>query len=262
MPVVKCPLSGCTYETPAGVSDRMVCILLDLHKLDHQPGRPESSLDHNSSEMLELTPNSDFESVFTKEDGGCHRVNLDEPRSESFWSAAVDHAKSRKMRLIINGCDSVYVDDSNRILFNQTKYSNLTKLLSVKQLDDLLVDSIKTVLPDNSTIEEADSIMAGVKRLKEVRTVNIININFSNVAQLKQRLTAWMQTRVDVNSEDSDGLPWKAGDGLLWLGIQSPKLSESERGDVNHHVGSLESKDCIFCGLKFPGEEEWHLIGI
>ena len=101
---------------------------------------------------------------------------MDEPRSEIFWSAAVDHAKSRKMRLIIHGCDSVYVDGFKRILFNQTKYSNLTKLLSVKQLDDLLVDKIKTVLPDNSTIEEADSIMAGVKRLKEV------NLNFNNFA--------------------------------------------------------------------------------
>jgi len=242
MPVVKCPLSGCTYETPAGVSDRMVCILLDLHKLDHQPGRPESSLDHNSSEMLELTPNSDFESVFTKEGGGCHEVNLDEPRSEIFWSAAVEYAKSKQMRLNINGCDG--------IAFNQTQYSNFIKLM--KHLRDLQVDYIGTFLPDNSTIEEADSIMAGVKRLKEVRTVNIININFSNVAQLKQRLTAWMQTRVDVNSEDSDGLPWKAGAGYLFLGIQSPKLSQSERCDVFNHVRSLESKqksDCS-CALK------------
>jgi len=256
MPVVKCPLSGCTYETPAGVSDRMVCILLDLHKLDHQPGRPESSLDHNSSEMLELTPNSDFESVFTKEGYGCHRVNLDEPRSESSWSAVVDHAKSRKMRLniIAMGADG---SDSDRVLFNQTKYSNLTKLLSVKQLDDLVVELIETFLPDNSTIEEADSIMAGVKRLKEVRTVNIININFSNVAQLKQRLTAWMQIRVDVNSEDSDGLPWKAGE--LCLVIQSPELSKSERNDVTNHGLSLESKDC-FCSLWFPDDKQYRII--
>jgi len=247
MPVVKCPLSGCTYETPAGVSDRMVCILLDLHKLDHQPGRPESSLDHNSSEMLELTPNSDFESVFTKERDGCHEVNLDEPRSEIFWSLVVKYAKSRKMRLIILGCDDY---DSYHYAFNQTRYSNLTKIM--KHLHNVDVDFIGTVLPDNSTIEEADSIMAGVKRLKEVRTVNIININFSNVAQLKQRLTAWMQTRVDVNSEDSDGLPWKAGAGYLFLGIQSPKLSQSERCDVFNHVRSLESKqksDCS-CALK------------
>jgi len=247
MPVVKCPLSGCTYETPAGVSDRMVCILLDLHKLDHQPGRPESSLDHNSSEMLELTPNSDFESVFIKQlYGGRHRVNLDEPRPEIFWSAAVDHAKSRKMRLNIWGCD--------HYAFNQTKYSNFIKIM--KHLDDVDVHGIETFLPDNSTIEEADSIMAGVKRLKEVRTVNIININFSNVAQLKQRLTAWVQTRVDVNSEGSDGLPWKARAGVLLLVIQSPKLSQSERNDVTNHVRSLESKDCT-CNLKFPGDQQY-----
>jgi len=122
----------------------------------------------------------------------------------------------------------------------------------VKQLDDLVELKIGTCLPDNSTIEEADSIMAGVKRLKEIRSVDIDNINFSNVAQLKQRLTAWMQTRVDVNSEDSDGLPWKAGAGELWLNIQSPKLSQSERKDVTNHVLSLKSKDCECC-LKYPG---------
>merc|ERR1740129_1505820 len=122
------------------------------------------------------------------------------------------------MRLKIYGCD-VYA-------FNQTKHSNLTKIM--KHLHDVDVSWIDICLPDNSTIEEADSIMAGVKRLKEVQTVIINNINFSNVAQLKQRLTAWIQTRVDVNSEDSDGLPWKAGDGTLWLVIKSPELSQSE----------------------------------
>jgi len=226
--------------------------------MEHQPARQESSLDHNSSEMLELTPNSDFESVFTKEGyDGCHEVNLDEPRSESSWSAVVDHAKSRKMRLniIAMGADG---SDSDRVLFNQTKYSNLTKLLSVKQLDDLVVELIETFLPDNSTIEEADSIMAGVKRLKEVGCVDIDNINFSNVGQLKQRLTAWMQTRVDVNSEDSDGLPWKAGDGYLCLVIQSPELSKSERKDVTNHVLSLESKDC-FCSLWFPDDKQYRI---
>merc|ERR1739838_118435 len=194
----------------------------------------KSSLDHKSSEMLELTPNSDFESVFTIEGGGCHEVNLDKPRSESSWSAVVDHAKSRKMRLTIWGCDDY--------AFNQTKHSNLTKIM--KHLDDVDVDFIGTFLPDNSTIEEADSIMAGVNRLKEVRGVYIININFSNVAQLKQRLTAWIQTRVDVNSEDSDGLPWKAGAGYLDLNIKSPKLSKSEIDDVINQLRSLKSKDC------------------
>merc|ERR1739838_571697 len=131
--------------------------------------------------------------------------------------------------------------------FNQTKFSNLIKIM--KLVDNIDVDWIRTFLPDNSTIVEVDSIMAGVKRLKEIRYVDIGNINFSNVAQLKQRLTAWVQTRVDVNSEDSDGLHWKAGAGLLFLGIQSPKLSEYERFDVFNHVRSLESKDC-FCSLK------------
>merc|ERR1739838_370854 len=114
----------------------------------------------------------------------------------------------------------------------------------MKHLHNVDVDFIGTVLPDNSTIEEADSIMAGVKRLKEIRSVHIDNINFSNVAQLNQRLTAWMQTRVDVNSEDSDGLPWKAGAGYLDLNIKSPKLSKSEIDDVINQLRSLKSKDC------------------
>jgi len=229
--------------------------------MEHQPARQESSLDHNSSEMLELTPNSDFESVFTKEGDGYHRVKLDEPRSEIFWSAAVEYAKSKQMRLIINGCDDY--DSKLMMTFNQTKHSNLTKIM--KLVDN--VDWIGTCLPDNSTIDEADSIMAGVKRLKEVRHVHIININFSNVAQLKQRLTAWVQTRVDVNSEGSGGWPWKAGDGELLLDIKSPKLSRSKRGhrsrseedDVINHVRSLKSKRCT-CGLKFPGDQQYRYI--
>merc|ERR1739838_759287 len=128
----------------------------------------------------------------------------------------------------------------------------------MKHVDYVDVHLIRTFLPDNSTIEEADSIMAGVKRLKEIGSVSIYNINFSNVAQLKQRLTAWIQTRVDVNSEGSDGLPWKAGDGDLYLDIKSPKLSQSERNNVFNHVRSLGSKDCT-CNLKFPGD---HLHGI
>ena len=44
----------------------------------------------------------------------------------------------------------------------------------MKQLDDLVVDFIGTFLPDNSTIKEADSIIAGVKRFKKV------NLNLSN----------------------------------------------------------------------------------
>ena len=97
---------------------------------------------------------------------GCHLVNLDDPRSDIFWSYAIDYVKSRQMRLKIYGCD--------HRKFNQTKYSNFTKLM--KQLDDVDVDWIQTFLPDNSTIEEADSIMAGMKRLKEV------NLNFNNFA--------------------------------------------------------------------------------
>ena len=93
--------------------------------------------------------------------GGCHRLKLDEPRSEIFWSLVVKYAKSRKMRLRILGTDS-----SDRYVFNQTKYSNFTKIM--KQLDNVDVYWIETFLPDNSTIEEVDSIMAGVKRLKEV----------------------------------------------------------------------------------------------
>merc|ERR1739838_202198 len=129
----------------------------------------------------------------------------------------------------------------------------------MKHLDDVDVHGIETFLPDNSTIEEVDSIMAGVKRLKEIRIVRIHNINFSNVAQLKQRLTAWVQTREDVNSEGSDGLPWKARAGLLLLAIQSPKLSRSERNDVTNHVRSLESKDCR-CALLFPGDQQYRYI--
>ena len=107
---------------------------------------------------------------------GCHLVNLDDPRSDIFWSYAIDYVKSRQMRLKIYGCD--------HRKFNQTKYSNFTKLM--KQLDDVDVDWIQTFLPDNSTIEEADSIMAGMKRLKEV------NLNFNNFAIDPWRHWHWM----------------------------------------------------------------------
>ena len=35
-------MSGCTYETPADVSDSIVCTLLDLHKMEHQQARQQS----------------------------------------------------------------------------------------------------------------------------------------------------------------------------------------------------------------------------
>ena len=88
-------------------------------------------------------------------------MNLDEPRSEAVWKQLLTRAKSEQLRLSFRAGASRYERHA-------TRYSNLSEILSLKELNGVLVGSIAVVLPNDRTGEAATRMLAAVKRLKEV----------------------------------------------------------------------------------------------
>ena len=71
------------------------------------------------------------------------------------------YAASKQLLLTIKACSSAFK-------YDPTKHSNLLKILSVKEVDEGVVGWLSITLADDSTSEDATSLLSAVKRFKEV----------------------------------------------------------------------------------------------
>ena len=70
------------------------------------------------------------------------------------------YAASKQLLLTMN--------TSSAFKYDPTKHSNLLKILKVKEVDEVVVGWLSITFADDSTSEDANSMLSAMKRFKEV----------------------------------------------------------------------------------------------